>query len=774
MLKKGFLSLIFLFCVHKVLLWTQPFGKILKDVPFSVEVVDRNNELLRLSLANDGTYRVYAKINEVSQAAIKSTLFHEDHFYYWHFGVNPVSVVQAFFSTYVHGHRKIGASTITMQLARKLYKINSRTLIGKLNQVVRAVTLEYLYSKKDILEAYFNIAPYGFNIEGIAAASRIYFNQSPQYLSLHQAMTLAVLPQSPYKRTKHIRQNRKANKHLQKAVESLSKRWSITHPYSELYPSTFSIDLEMRHPSQLPFRAPHLVSEIIQKNKSGHIKSSIDLNLQTAFESLTQDYLRKKGSLGIHNAAILLVDTRKMETLVHIGSANFFNEKISGQVNGVSARRSPGSALKPFIYSLAIEQGLIHPQTMLKDTPTPFGTYTPDNFDQKYSGPLSATKALIHSRNIPAIHLASRISKPNFYEFLKKAHIPLHPDPPHYGLSIALGTVEVTMEEMIQLYSIYLNEGRYKKIKKEINDKYEKGISLLSKETSFLTLGMLRENSRPFADDSDRWKLNSNQVAWKTGTSMAYKDAWSVAIFDHYAIGVWIGNFSGEGNSEFIGRTAAGPLLFKLIDALDKTTSVDFREVDPELDLNLSLVNFCDRSGHLPGKDCLHVKKGWFIPGVSPINNCKVHRRIEVDQLTGMQVCPKFKGKKESKVYEYWSSDLLKLFKQAGVARKQPPQLHSSCQSVAHGDIGPKIISPKKNIVYSLRSNGADSKEIPLLAIGDGNIRTLTWFVNSRKVGESSVDKSFVWKAVAGSHHLRVEDDQGRSSEINFKVSYVD
>lgn len=506
----------------------------------------------------------------------------------------------------------------------------------------------------------------------------------------------------------------------------------------------------------------------------GQAVLTVDLSIQKAFESIARAHVRQRTRIGIKNTSALLVDTRTMETLSYIGSVDFFNNDISGQVNGVKARRSPGSALKPFAYGLAIEQGQIHPLTMLKDAPTPFGTYTPDNFDRKFSGPLSSTDALIHSRNIPAIHVAQRLSSPNLYDFLGSVGVPLNPDPQHYGLSIVLGTAEVTMSELVELYAMLNNGGKYKPIRRRVSDPMNEGTTVLSKESSFLVLDMLRSNPRPDSGSENRWRLNPQSIAWKTGTSVGFRDAWAVGVFDHYALAVWVGDFSGKGNSAFVGRSAAGPLFFSLVEALGKVKGVQFSKPYPTFDMNVKNVEFCALSGHLPHKDCPHRRQGWFIPGVSPISKCNVHRRVEVDRVSGLQVCPKFVGDSESKVFEYWSTDLLGLFKKAGVGRKMPPALHPICRGDTFGDIGPKIMSPKKAIVYNLRSIGSGSKQIPLLAVSDGNTENHSWYVDNEFLGKSRTDNPLIWKATAGHHNVRVIDDQGRSANVSFDVQWVD
>jgi penicillin-binding protein 1C len=773
-LKYLIIAITALLLCHKAVVWLQPGGQLLGDLGFSRQVLDRNGKLLRLTLAKDDAYRLRTRLDKISPLAVEAALLYEDRYFYYHPGINPMSLARAFWTTYVQKKRVVGASTITMQLSRYLFKIDSRSIGGKLAQICRAFQIEFCYTKEAILEAYLNTVPYGFNIEGIAAASRIYFQKKPMQLSLLEALTLTVIPQSPHRRTRHITAENAVNENLRQARTVLLNQWMAAHPQNMDKRSDFSLDLEMNLPKQLPFSAPHFVTDILQSTALETVQTTLDSSIQSAFERIVSQYVHRRSAEGIENACAMLVDTATMETLAVIGSSDFFNDRIAGQVNGTRARRSPGSALKPFVYALSIDQGVIHPYTMLKDTPTPFGTYTPDNFDRAFSGPLSATDALIHSRNIPAIHLASAISDPGLHSFLKHAGIRLNDDPNHYGLSLVLGTAEVSMEDLIRLYAMLLNKGQLRPLNKLVHSPYREGDALLSKESCFLLIDMLSKNPRPAATTGDRWQLRKRHIAWKTGTSVGYRDAWAIGVFDHYALAVWVGNFSGRGNRAFVGRRAAGPLLFELAQALENLDDVHFDQFDPGKQLNLKQVQVCALSGQIPNDDCPFKKTTWFIPGVSPFTQCAIHRRLTIDTLSGFQICPGFEGPTTSKVFEFWPTDLLAVFKQAGLNRRVPPALHSDCRQDAYGDIGPKIISPKKNIVYNLRSKGSDSKQIPLIAVGDGNVTHFSWSIDYKPIGTTKAHYPLLWDAVPGHHLVSVYDTFGRTATTSIYIKWVD
>ena len=738
-------------------------------------MVDRNGALLRLSLSEDEIYRLKMDLEDISPLLRETTLLYEDRYFYWHIGVNPFSIMRAAWSTFISKKRVIGGSTITMQLSRLLFNIDSRGLMGKAKQIIRALQIEFLYSKDDILEAYLNIAPYGFNIEGVGAASRIYFDKHTRRLSLLESLTLSVIPQNPPKRTKHIKLSKSNNKSLEEARHRLLNQWISRYPNDYAKKTISNLKLEMRHPRDLPFYAPHIVMEVIGKKIGTPVILSLDLSIQLMFEKIAKSYINQRKRFGVKNMSALLVDTRSMEVLSHIGSVDFFNEEIHGQVNGVRARRSPGSSMKPFVYGLAIEHGIIHPLTTLKDARTFFGLYTPDNFDSSFVGPLSATRALVMSRNIPAIYLTQQLSAKKVHEFFHSLNIPLHQDPRHYGLSIALGTADMTMEELVEIYAILNNGGKYRPITKQVLKYVPSEKTIFSKEVAFLLLDMLAQNPQPQGQSvGEAWKLRPRSLAWKTGTSMGFRDAWAIGVFDHYVLATWVGNFSGHGNQAFVGRKMAGPLLYSLINALAKVRDVSFSKSLPSSDLNLIRVNFCPLSGHLPNKDCPHRKQGWFIPEVSPIHRCKIHKKVEIDLASGYQACLGFKGSTQTKVFEVWPTDILKLFQQAGVGRKTPPPRHPKCHQDIFGDIDLEILSPKKEVVYNLRTSGSDSKEIPFLAVGEGSVKKFSWYVNNQFVGQSHFNHPFLWTANSGQHTVQVIDDQGRSAEVILNVQWVD
>jgi penicillin-binding protein 1C len=492
--------------------------------------------------------------------------------------------------------------------------------------------------------------------------------------------------------------------------------------------------------------------------------------LQRLVERQIARYLTQYGDRGIQNVALLLVDPRDVSVKAWVGSADYWNKSIDGQVNGVLAKRSPGSALKPFVYALGLDQGVLHPQTILRDEPTSFGPFTPENFDGRFFGPITAEEALIRSRNIPAVWVATQLKQPNLYQFLHSAGISRMKSEAFYGLALPLGGGEVTMEELAGLYTMLANQGILRPLRTEASSRMEEGVRLLSPEAAFVTLEMLRQNPRPDEDGAEavrrRWP-----VAWKTGTSWGFRDAWSAGVVGPYVLAVWIGNFAGQGNPAFVGVDAAAPLFFRIADALNLAK---FDEVVPPAvpPAGVTRVAVCAESGDLPNAFCLHTVETWYIPGKSPIRISQLHQAVAIDPLTGKTTCPPYPAGTRFEVYEFWPSNMLKLFRQAGIPRRTPPPL-PDCAAEDPAD-APNIASPLRNVSYTLRTSAAD-QTIALEAGAAADVRSVFWFDGSTLIGQTSANSGpFAWRpSTAGAHFLRVIDDHGRSAERDVQVQFA-
>jgi penicillin-binding protein 1C len=746
-----------------------PRAPLLQGVGWSTAIYDRNGELLRLTLAPDGNYRLPVRLEDVEPRAIEAVLMHEDRHFLSHWGVNPWSMARGAFRTFAIRDRRVGGSTITMQLARRLYFIDSRRIPGKLQQVLRALQLEALYGKRELLEAWLNLAPCGGNVEGFGAASLVYFRRPARELTRAQAQALALVPQSPLRR----------------------------RPRSE---------------RALPFLAPHQTTALLAAATTTRVVATLDARTQRMLERSVADYVARQRRIGVTNAAALLVDIRDMSVRASVGSAAFGDASIGGQVDGTRARRSPGSTLKPFIYALAFDQGLVHPMSVLKDTPQAFGAQSPENFDGEFAGPLPAQEALVRSRNVPAVALGVQLAQPRFHEFLRDAGIAQLADERALGIAIYLGGAEVTMRELATLYAALANGGELRPLRDTLDAPAPVARPapasalptappsarrrLFSEGASFMTLEALATNPRPgrASDGAAVPAAGAGPVYWKTGTSNGFRDAWSAGVFDHYVLVVWIGNFDGRPNPAFVGVQMAAPLFFEIVDAVRARDrgggGAGGRAIHHgagELDdrpasmlrppATVARVEVCADSGDLPNEWCPRTVPTWYMPGTSPIRVSTLHRRVEVDVRTGSIACADTPAAfRRAEVDEFWSSDMLELFARAGLPRRKPPALDPRCAADAADQPQgrpPGILSPLEGVTYLLASTPAAA--VSLRAFADADSTDLYWFADGAFIGRAPGAGPLDWRpAVAGRYLLRVVDAAGRSASRRVDVAMAD
>ena len=752
--------------VLAMLRWS-PHAPIADRFPLSTGVWSADGELLRITRSADDQYRLWVPLSQISPALVDAFLLKEDRWFYWHFGVNPIALGRAAFRSYTGGTRQ-GGSTLTMQLARLTYRLNTRTPAGKLRQIALACWLEARYPKEELLEAYLNVVPFGANIQGVGAASRIYFDKSPDRVSLGEALTLAVIPQRP---SAHAGRTPSTTSFLA-ARARLGSLWLAEHGNLETDRRQAELPIVVGTRVAMPWQAPHFVDAMLSTRtpRAGRIDTTIDAGLQRLVERQIQRHVTQAGARGIHNASALLVDVRDMSVKAWVGSADYWNEGIDGQVNGVLAKRSPGSTLKPFVYGLALDQGVLHPQTILRDAPTSFGPFTPENFDGRFAGPISTEQALIRSRNIPAVWASMQLKQPSLYQFLQSAGVRDLKEESHYGLALVLGGGEVTMEELAGLYAMLGNNGLLRSLRVDPASRLEDGVRVLSPEAAFVTLDMLRRNPRP---DQDRAVLPHARwpVAWKTGTSWGFRDAWSAGMVGPYVLIVWIGNFDGAGNPAFVGVDAAAPLFFRIADALNLARPAE--TAPPSMPPpGVSRVAVCADSGELPNAHCPRTVETWYIPGKSPIRVSQLHRMVAIDPRTGRGACPPYAADTRFDVFEFWPSDMLLLFKQAGMPRRVAPPL-PACVAGDQSD-APRMASPLRNVAYTLR-HSAPQETITLEAHAGADVQQVFWFDGGALIGARRVtDGALPWRpATSGMHLIRIVDDRGRSADRDVEVRFT-
>ena len=743
---------------------TATTGDIFQDIEFSRAYTDKEGQLLQVFLTADHKYRIYRPLSDFPPEFLEALLLQEDRYFYNHHGVNPVALFRAFWETYVIKSRRMGASTITMQTARLKYGIYTKSVLGKLRQIFSALYLELCFSKQEILEAYVNLAPCGGNIEGFETASWFYFGKEVQELGLTESLMLCVLPQNP---TKRAPSPTNTPRELLEARQRLFQAWVEQHPQDQ--DKAVYMDMRISTICQMPNQARHFTEmlnlQLSHQQPRQPIRTTLNSAIQQQCQELFQLYLSQQRSLGVNNGAFLLIDWKEMEVVANLGSANYYDDSIQGQVNATTSKRSPGSTLKPFIYALALEQGLIHYRTMLKDTPVTFNEYAPDNYGSVFKGPVQAWYALADSRNIPAIALNRDLQQRDLYDFLIQAGITGLEERDHYGLSLVLGTGDVTMMELATLYGILANNGIYKEINSIYTAKKSPGIPLLTEESAFIVKKMLEANVPPYQNRPQA--VADIPIGYKTGTSIGFKDSWSVGIFDRYILCVWIGNFDGQGNNAFLGRRMAAPLLFNmaysLLSDIPKNQQTSYER--PE---NVKNIEVCSVSGSLPNPYCPQTEYAWFIPGTSPITTCKIHRQVYIDTRTGYRTDQRNKDYVATVVREFWPSDLQQLFTLAGLPRLVPPdyppeEYHLDYQKQGYP---PEIISPLTGSAYQFRSSDTSKNTILLCATADADTTEILWFSGVNFIGRSKPGESIEWKPQPGTYQLTATDTKGRSHTI--------
>ncbi|UFX41855.1 penicillin-binding protein 1C [Bradyrhizobium sp. 41S5] len=527
----------------------------------STTVIDRNGKLLRAYAMADGRWRlpVDAKAS-VDPTYLKLLFAYEDKRFYAHHGVDPLALSRAGFQLLTRGRIVSGGSTITMQLARLIEPRHQRSVYAKLRQMVRAVELERRLSKDRILDLYLALAPFGGNLEGVRAASIAYFGKEPKRLSLAEAALLVALPQSPERR-RLDRYPEAAHAARDRVLDRMVEDGAVSKEDAAQARATPVPKLR----KQIPILAPHSSDQAIATMKDAPvIKLTLDASLQRNLEALARDRAIAQGP--DVSVAIVVVDNETGDVLARVGSADYFDERRAGQVDMTRAVRSPGSTLKPFIYGLAFEDGFVHPDSLIEDRPIRFGSYAPENFDMTFQGTVPIRKALQLSLNVPAIALLDRVGASRLSARLKQAGTNLVlPKDEAPGLAMGLGGVGITLQDLAQLYSGLARLGATKPLREIMQPNDGRDTMRLMDQAAAWQVGNVLLGTPPPENGVH------NRIAFKTGTSYGYRDAWSVGFDGRITIGVWVGRPDGAPVPGLVGRTAAAPILF---DAFARTGKI--------------------------------------------------------------------------------------------------------------------------------------------------------------------------------------------------------
>ena len=530
-------------------------------------LLDKNGEIINMKLSSDGIWRFHEQSfpNSLKQCVV---LF-EDRYFYYHFGVNFASIFRAFFHN-IRSDNRIGASTITMQVARML-EPSDRSYKNKIREIFRAFQLELHFSKDEILNLYLNLAPYGGNIEGAKAASFFYFGKELNELSYAQAALLSTIPKNPNKN----RLDRVSN------INALKNR-----VIKMLYKANL-IDLSAFKRAQAePFKNVRIRAVVNASDyanvafKNQISKASLDLNLQKDMLKILKDAMFSLKAKNANNAAAVVIDNKKMSVVAFIGSHD--ERARDGKNSALNMKRNTGSTLKPFIYSLALDSGLITPNSQLIDTQIYLNEYVPKNFSNDFLGLVSAKDALNFSLNIPVINLDLKLKDNSLYELLEKVNL-VDENKEFYGSSIVLGSAEMSLIDLAHLYTIYANGGVYRPLEfagKNYKNE-DKNITLISPQSAYLTAKMMSEASRSYLKNAWQYAQNTPKIAFKTGTSANSRDLYAIGVDEDYTIAVWVGNFNAEKTDKLTGLNDVSKIVFDMFKITAQRQNLEFMS-EPE------------------------------------------------------------------------------------------------------------------------------------------------------------------------------------------------
>jgi penicillin-binding protein 1C len=602
--------------------------------PTSTVVFSEEGELLGARIADDGQWR-FPVAEKIPDNYRKALLMFEDRRFYFHPGVNPVALVRALFLNLKHKKFVSGGSTLSMQVARLSRKNPPRNLLGKLLEINMALKLEMLHSKREILYRYASAAPFGGNVVGIDAASWRYFNRPPERLSWAEAAMLAVLPNSPsllYPGKNVILLKNKRDKLLKKLYKN-GEFDQMTLELSVAEPLPFK-------PNPLPTVATHVVDQMAKEKNGERVNTTIQFGLQQKVNNVVERHHQLLMQYGIHNISAIIVDVETGNIRAYIGNTEDAGNKHGGQVDVVSSPRSTGSIMKPFLYASMLHYGELLPNSLVPDIPVNFSGFSPKNFDYSFSGAVPASKALGRSLNIPAVEMLHQFGEARFLDVLRGCGFSTFKKPAeHYGLSLILGGGETSLFELAGAYASlarvldhFNKHGGYSRsdiflpsfIRHDEKNVLYNSQPVLSASSIWFTMNALQEVNRPLERSGWQNFSSTEKIAWKTGTSFGFRDAWAVATTPDYVVAVWAGNSDGEGRPGLTGVSAAAPVLFDIIDLMPRCGWFE----QPEKEI--TSIDVCAESGMRASPFCPHIVQCDMPLSGLKTQACKYHQLIHL------------------------------------------------------------------------------------------------------------------------------------------------
>ncbi|MDZ7605904.1 MAG: penicillin-binding protein 1C [Cyclobacteriaceae bacterium] len=748
---------------------------------YATVLESREGQLLGAKIAGDEQWR-FPPLSSLPPEYQKSLLQFEDRHFFLHPGINPVSLVRAFRLNVKAGKIVSGGSTITMQVARMAMGNKPRTVWQKLNEIWLALRLEVRFSKEEILLLYANNAPFGGNVVGLSAASWRYYGRTPSDLSWAETANLVVLPNAPglifpgkNDETLKTKRNRLLEDlHIKNVIDPMTLSLSKDEPVPD-------------KPLPLPRLAPHLLDRIIKDGLAEtEVTSTLDYTLQQTVFKIVNNYHDILQFNQIHNAAALVADISTGEVRAYIGnvpqSGNFDH---GNEVDIISSKRSPGSLLKPFLYAMAIDDGIQMPAGLLPDIPIFYQGFAPKNFDKQFRGAVPANIALRSSLNVPFVSLLREFTYEKFYYNLKNYGInSLNMPPGHYGLSIILGGGEVTLWEMTGFYASLVRSLQTFNNLKGTNRYYSddfRNLTYLSEKSEsqnnpvakspisagaiWHTLKALQELRRPDAESNWQQFANSKAIAWKTGTSFGLKDAWAIGLNDNYVVGVWLGNADGEGRPELTGVTIAAPLMFRIFEVLDGAATFPMPVADMEM------MRICKQSGMKAGDICPNTELKPIAKSAGQTQSCQAHKYLFLDESEKFMVnasCYPVQNMVKKPWFILPPSQAW-YYRKYNIDYINPPALKPECQSMSDGML--EMIYPTgfTKVYVPIEIDGKPGKVV-FEAAHRSQSTTVFWYLDDEYLGETTNSHQMGLYPPAGHHTLHLVDDMGIEVSVKFEA----
>ena len=731
-------------------------------VPYSTVVTDRNEELLGARIASDGQWR-FPPRNTTPEKIKECLITFEDKHFYHHWGVNPFAIGRAFYQNVKNKRIVSGGSTLTMQTIR-LARNESRTFREKLIEMIWATRLEFRASKEEILSMYISHAPFGGNVVGLDAAAWRYFGHSADDLSWAESAMLAVLPNAPAmihlskgRKTLLDKRNRLLKQLLEKkTIDSSTYELAISEPLPD-------------EPHALPQIAPYLVSRFYQERNGEYSRSTINKGIQTQVEDLAERWSNEFGRSDIRNLAILVIDIPSNQVVAYCGNVHFDRKQGGNQVDVIQAPRSTGSILKPFLYYAMLQEGSLLPDMLLPDVPVNINGFTPQNFSMQFEGAVPASEALARSLNIPAVTMLQRYGVPKFHSFLQQIGLKtINRSSSHYGLSLILGGAEATLWDVTNAYammgrsllqlpqrscSLLLPTSRIT----ESTDPFQPG-------AVWQTFDALKEVNRP--EEMDWKSIPSMQtIAWKTGTSYGFRDAWAVGVTPRYAVGVWVGNATGEGKPGLVGAQTAGPVLFDIFNLLP-SSSWFTRPAGIFVEAEV-----CRKSGHLKGRFCDETDTLLVLPAGLRTEACPYHHLVTLSANESQRIYENCANTEPTlrkswftlpPVWEWY-------YKQHHPEYKPLPPFKAGCGEDTFQPM--QFIYPPMNARIKLPKQLDGSKGFLTVELAHNNPNaTVFWHLDETYQAQTQDFHKISLQPAAGKHSLTAVDGEGNTISTTFFV----